>query len=94
MAGYYELILLLYFKQWMKCVLALESSNMHFVPYTYVRICIIKPGAHVRPARAWFLRIASVRELQYVCLCVCVCVCMCVCVCVCVCVSTPEAINS
>ena len=73
MAGYYELILLLYFKQWMKCVLALESSNMHFVPYTYVRICIIKPGARVRPARAWFLRIASVRELQYVCLCVCMC---------------------
>ena len=24
----------------------------------------------LRPARAWFLRIASVRELQYVCLCV------------------------
>ena len=24
-------------------------------------------------ARAWFLRIASVRELQYVCVCVCVC---------------------
>ena len=26
----------------------------------------------LRPARAWFLRIASVRKLQYVCLCVCV----------------------
>ena len=44
-------------------------------------------------ARAWFLRIASVRELLYVCVCVCVCVYVCVCVCVCVCVSAPEAIN-
>ena len=35
-------------------------------------------------ARAWFLRIASVRELLYVCLCVCRGVCVCVCVCVCV----------
>ena len=33
--------------------------------------------------RAWFLRIASVRELLYVCLCVCLCVCVFVCVCVC-----------
>ena len=33
-----------------------------------------------RPAHAWFLRIASVRQLQYVC--------------VCVCVSAPEAINN
>ena len=33
-----------------------------------------------RLVRAWFLRIAFVRELEYVC--------------VCVCVSTPEAINN
>ena len=56
---------------------------------------VFKPG---RPARAWFLSIASVRELQCVCVCVCVCVCACVraCVraCVCVCVSAPEAINN
>ena len=47
-----------------------------------------------RPARAWFLRIAFVREVSMrVCVCVCVCVCECececececVCVCVCVC---------
>ena len=35
-----------------------------------------------RPVRAWFLRIASVRE------------CLCVCVCLHVCVSTPEAMNT
>ena len=34
-----------------------------------------------RPARAWFLKITSVR--MYVCVCVCVCVSVCVCVCVC-----------
>ena len=34
-----------------------------------------------RPARAWFLRIAFVREVSMrVCVCVCVCVCGCVCV--------------
>ena len=33
---------------------------------------IFKPGARRHgPARAWFLRIASVRELLYVCLCGC-----------------------
>ena len=36
---------------------------------------IFKPGA--RRPHAWFLRIASVRELLYVCLCVCLCVCVC-----------------
>ena len=35
-----------------------------------------------RPAHAWFLRIASIRECLYAC------------VCVFACVSTPEAINS
>ena len=37
-----------------------------------------------RPARAWFLRIAFVREVSMR-----VCVCVCVCVCVDVCVSAP-----
>ena len=37
-----------------------------------------------RPVRAWFLRIASVREHWYAC----------VCLCVCVCVSALEAINN
>ena len=37
-----------------------------------------------RPVRAWFFRIASVRECRYACVCVCVCVCACACVCVCV----------
>ena len=43
---------------------------------------LIKPGA--QPARAWFLRIASVHECLYAC----------VLACVCVCVSAPEAINN
>ena len=42
-----------------------------------------------RPARAWFLRIAFVREVSMR-----VCVDVCVCVCVCVCVSAPEAMNN
>ena len=50
--------------------------------------------AGLRPARAWFLRIASVRESMRVCVCVCLRVCVFACVCVCVCVSAPEAINN
>ena len=55
----------------------------------YVRTYVItknifKPGTR-RPARAWFLEIAFVREVGMR---------VCVCVCVCVCVSAPEAINN
>ena len=56
--------------------------HFHFLPHCM----IVKPGAH-RPARAWFLEIAFVREVSMR-------VCVDVCVCMCVCVSAPEAIDN
>ena len=48
------------------------SPNFYplFLFYSHA-VTIIKPGACRPAARAWFLRIASVRELLYACLCVC-----------------------
>ena len=51
-----------------------------------ISTCSNQACAGLRPARAWFLKIVSVR----MCVCVFVCVCMCVCVCVCVCVCPPQ----
>ena len=48
--------------------------------------------ASQRPACAWFLEIAFVREVSMHAR-VCVCVCVCVRVCACLCVSTLKAIN-
>ena len=51
----------------------------YFCLYSIILGPVFKPGARQPQAvRAWFLRIASVRELQYVC----------------VCVSAPKAINN
>ena len=46
-----------------------------------LEIFLNQARAGLRPARAWFLRIAFVRELLCVCVCVCVRVCVCVFVC-------------
>ena len=60
--------------------------------YHSLQVLLYKPVEHCfsglgrflnqarRPARTWFIRIASVRECLYVYVCVCVCVCV-VCVC-------------
>ena len=49
-----------------------------------------RAGCSLRPARAWFLEIAFVREVSMR-----VCVCVCVCVCVDVwCVSAPKAMKN
>ena len=42
--------------------------------YSLVPFSSLVPLLFLNQARAWFLRIASVRELQYVCLYACVCV--------------------
>ena len=62
---------------WQCIVLELVLNNVPFLNQS---------RAGHRLARAWFLRIASVRECLYACVCMFVCVCVCVCVRVCVCV--------
>ena len=57
-----------------------DRYSQSFTAGSYSSHLLNQERAGLWPAHAWFLRIASVRKLQYVC--------------VCVCVSTPEAINN
>ena len=59
-------------------IVASDRPRTFFTPKVFLN----QARAGRRPARAWFLKITSVR--MYVC----------VCVCVCVCVSAPEAMNN
>ena len=88
-----------------------SNSYVGYVPFDLreTQRFLNQTRASLWPARAWFLRIATVHECLYDCVCVCVyvcvcvcvcecacvcvCECVCACVCVCVCVSAPEAIN-
>ena len=79
-------VLLFHFSQIKKTVWPWKSETMVlfsklgiliFLLFIYKCILeyfIFKPG--VRPAHAWFLRIASVRECLYACVFACVCVCV------------------
>ena len=49
-------------------ILRFYKQNTCCLPF----VTVIIPYSFLNQARAWFLSIASVRELQYVCVCVCV----------------------
>ena len=73
-------------------VITLRYVNF-FLHSTVCFVLFLSPVVHLlnqaragrRPARAWFLRIAFVREVSMR---------VCVCVWMCVCVSAPEAMNN
>ena len=63
----------------MEQIILCSRQVLAVVMETSIKILVLKNGwadllnqAHAgrRPAHAWFLNIASVRELQYVCVCV------------------------
>ena len=63
------------------CLYCVLSCCVHMYYYVSKVIVIV---IFLNQARAWFLKITSVRMY----------VCVCVCVCLCVCVSAPEAMNN
>ena len=62
-----------------------SNSYVGYVPFDLreTQRFLNQTRASLWPARAWFLRIATVSECLYDCVCVCVCVCACVRACVC-----------
>ena len=50
-----------------------DRYSQSFTAGSYSSHLLNQERAGLRPAHDWFLRIASVREFQYVCVCVCVC---------------------